>query len=178
MFLNLIFHDALREQRSTGGRASRSYLPAPHSERTDPAQPTKMNTELITQAAQPTLSGAIPFPQIVAMLLEAGVESYHVDYLAMRKTFYSLTSGTLEIPIPLEGLAEVATGFDANELRANIRDSQQHHQSWHDFSIRAMKGGVQGYFAFLRGERVTYFGRQGDQHTEWFPGAGPNCQPE
>ena len=34
-----------------------------------------------------------------------------------------------------------------------------------------MRGGVQGYFAFLRGQRVTYFGRQGDQHTEWFPGA-------
>ena len=31
-----------------------------------------------------------------------------------------------------------------------------------------MRGGVQGYFAFLRGQRVTYLGRQGDQHTEWF----------
>lgn len=36
-----------------------------------------------------------------------------------------------------------------------------------------MAAGVQGYFAFLRGKRVTYIGRQGDQHTEWFPGAGP-----
>ncbi len=34
-----------------------------------------------------------------------------------------------------------------------------------------MRGGVQGYFAFLRDQRVTYFGRQGNQHTEWFPGA-------
>jgi hypothetical protein len=24
--------------------------------------------------------------------------------------------------------------------------------------------------AFLRGKRVTYWGRTGDQHTEWFPG--------
>jgi hypothetical protein len=29
----------------------------------------------------------------------------------------------------------------------------------------------QHYFAFLRGKRVTYFGRQGEEHTEWFPGA-------
>jgi hypothetical protein len=35
---------------------------------------------------------------------------------------------------------------------------------------RAMAGGVQGYIAFLRGKRVTYWGRTGDQHTEWFPG--------
>jgi hypothetical protein len=36
-----------------------------------------------------------------------------------------------------------------------------------------MEAGVQGYFVFLRGKRVTYFGRQGDQHTEWFPSAAP-----
>jgi hypothetical protein len=24
---------------------------------------------------------------------------------------------------------------------------------------------------FLRGKRVTYWGRTGDQHTEWFPDA-------
>ena len=42
------------------------------------------------------------------------------------------------------------------------------------FTRRAMLAGVQGYIAFLRGQRVTYFGRAGDQHTEWFPGAGPN----
>jgi hypothetical protein len=33
--------------------------------------------------------------------------------------------------------------------------------------------GVQGYFAFLRRQRVIYLGRQGDQHVEWFPGAKP-----
>lgn len=32
---------------------------------------------------------------------------------------------------------------------------------------------MQGYFAVLCGKRVTYFGRQGDQHTEWFSGAAP-----
>lgn len=39
-----------------------------------------------------------------------------------------------------------------------------------------MAAGVQGYFAFLRGKRVTYVGRQGDQHIEWFPGAGPEAR--
>jgi hypothetical protein len=35
-----------------------------------------------------------------------------------------------------------------------------------------MAGGVQGYIAFLRGKRVTYWGRTGDQHTEWFLARG------
>lgn len=132
-----------------------------------------MNTPLITAAAQATLSGTMPFPQIVRQLMEAGVEFYHVDYLGRRKTFHDGEGATVSLPIPWENLPPVAVDFDIASLRANILDSQQSHQSWSDFSIRAMKGGVQGYFAFLRGQRVTYFGRQGDQHTEWFPGAKP-----
>jgi hypothetical protein len=50
---------------------------------------------------------------------------------------------------------------------------QRHGQPYREFTRRAMAGGVQGYIAFLRGKRVTYWGRTGDQHTEWFPGAGP-----
>lgn len=135
-----------------------------------------MNTTLIHQAARATLTGELPFPQIVGLLIEAGVEFYHIDYLARRKTFYDGEGATVDTPIPLEGLPPVAADFDAEALRANIRDSQHKQQSWRDFSIRAMNGGVQGYFAFLRGKRVTYFGRQGGQHTEWFPGEGPEDQ--
>ena len=132
-----------------------------------------MNTQLITAAAHATLHAEKPFPQIVGMLIEAGVEFYHVDYLALRKTFYSGEGAIVSLSIPIEGLSQVALDFDAEALRSNICDSQQNGQSWRDFSLRAMNGGVQGYFAFLRGQRVTYFGRQGDQHTEWFPGAKP-----
>ena len=130
-----------------------------------------MNTDLITAAAHATITAEKPFPQIVGMLIEAGVEFYHVDYLALRKTFYSGEGAVVSLPIPLEGLPPVAADFDAEALRANILDSQQNHQTWRDFTLRAMRDGVQGYIAFLRGQRVTYFGRQGDQHTEWFPGA-------
>lgn len=132
-----------------------------------------MNTQIIIAAAHATLHAKQPFPQIVGMLIEAGVEFYHVDYLALRKTFYSGEAAIVSVSIPIEGLPQVSADFDAETLRANILDSQQNGQSWRDFSIRAMNGGVQGYFAFLRGQRVTYFGRQGDQHTEWFPGAKP-----
>ncbi len=132
-----------------------------------------MNTDLVTTAARATLAGGTPFSQIVAMLVEAGVEFYHVDYITLRKSFYSGTGAVVTTAIPYENLPSVAADFDAPALRANILDSQQKNQPYRDFSIRAMQAGVQGYFAFLRGQRVTYFGRQGDQHTEWFPGAKP-----
>ena len=132
-----------------------------------------MNTELIVEAARDTLSGTSPFPEIVGKLIAAGVEYYHVDYVALQKRFYSATGDVVTTPIPYEGLPPVAADFDAAGLRAAILDSQRHGQHYRDFTRRAMEAGVQGYIAFLRGLRVTYWGRGGDQHTEWFPGPGP-----
>lgn len=132
-----------------------------------------MNAELIAEAARATLAGTVPFPEIVAKLVAAGVEYYHVDYAAMRKTFYGPGGAAVVATITYEDMPPVATEFDAAGLRAAILDSQRHGQPYREFSRRAMAAGVQGYFAFLRGQRVTYLGRAGDQHTEWFPGAGP-----
>jgi uncharacterized protein YbcV (DUF1398 family) len=132
-----------------------------------------MNTELVKQAAVATLQGSKPFPEIVGMLLEAGVEYYHVDYVGLRKTFYSASGETMVTAINYERLPAVNENFDLAAVRADILDSQRNGQKYRDFTSRAMEAGVQGYFAFLRGKRVTYFGRQGEQHTEWFPGTAP-----
>jgi uncharacterized protein YbcV (DUF1398 family) len=132
-----------------------------------------MKTEIIAQTARKTLAGTISFPEVVSQLLAADVEYYHVDYVALRKTFYNAGGDVVVTPINYEGLPPVAAEFSAENLRANILDSQRNGQSYRDFTRRAMEAGVQGYLAFLRGKRVTYLGRQGDQHTEWFPGAAP-----
>ena len=132
-----------------------------------------MNAKIITETARKTLEGALSFPEAVAQLLAAGVEYYHVDYVGMRTTFYSAEGDVVVTPISCEGLPRVAAEFDAAALQADIRDSQRNNQPYRDFTRRAMEAGAQGYFAFLRGKRVTYFGRQGDHHTEWFPNARP-----
>lgn len=132
-----------------------------------------MNTEIVTNVARATLDGSIAFPEVVRILIETGVEYYHVDYVTLRKHFYSAAGDVITTPIPYEGLPAVAADFEVNGLRAAILDSQRNGQHFRDFSRRAMAAGVQGYIAFLRGQRVTYWGRSGDQHTEWFPGAGP-----
>ncbi len=137
-----------------------------------------MNTALIQETASRTLAGTISFPEVVGHLLHAGVEFYHVDYLTRRKTFYA-GDGDAVVTTSIEyaDLPAVAADFDAAAVKAAILDSQRHGQKFHDFTRRVMAAGVQGYFAFLRGQRVTYFGRQGDQHTEWFPGAQPVARP-
>lgn len=132
-----------------------------------------MNAATIERLASATLDGSMPFPEIVGRLLEEGVEYYLVDYRALRFTFYGVAGGVVVAPLQFEGLPEINETFEPAGLRAAILDSQLRGQKFRDFSARAMRAGVQSYYAFLRGKRVLYLGRQGDQHVEWFPGAAP-----
>jgi uncharacterized protein YbcV (DUF1398 family) len=122
--------------------------------------------------AKATLEGSMPFPEIVGKLLSSGVEYYHVDFATCCFTFYGASAEAVVAPLLLD-LPPIAESLDGAELRAAIVDSQQHGQKFPAFCARATAAGVQGYFAFLKGKRVCYFGRQGDLHVEWFPGAKP-----
>lgn len=132
-----------------------------------------MNAEKIQALAKATLEGSTPFPQIVAGLLTEGVEYYYVDYASRSFTFYGASGAVVHAPLSFEELPSMAGDLDLVELKAAILDSQQKGQKYRDFCRRAMNAGVMAYFAFLRGKRVTYLGRGGEQHTEWFPGAQP-----
>ena len=133
-----------------------------------------MNADAVISLANATLDGSMPFPQIVEKLVANGVEYYHVDYATSSFTFYSATGAAVTAPLRFEGLPSISKDFDAGALKAAILDSQRHGQKFRAFCERAVRAGVQGYFAFLRGQRVTYLGRQGNQHVEWFPGAKPD----
>ena len=130
-----------------------------------------MNADHVLELARASLSGSLPFPEIVGELMAEGVEYYSVDYVALQIRFYSGAGSVVLVPLSIENLPAIAEGFDATALSAAIVDSQENGQKFMDFSRRAALAGVAGYFAFLRGQRVTYFGRQGDHHVEWFPGA-------
>jgi uncharacterized protein YbcV (DUF1398 family) len=63
-----------------------------------------MNATLIIEAARKTLAGKISFPEVVGQLLTAGVEYYHVDYVGLKKTFYSADGDMVVTPINYEEL--------------------------------------------------------------------------
>jgi uncharacterized protein YbcV (DUF1398 family) len=132
-----------------------------------------MNTTIIHETSLNVLAGTASFPQAVGAFITAGVEYYRVDYVALTKTFHGADGSVAVTPLSYEGLPPVAPDFDAVALKAALLDSQRNGQHYRDFSRRAMQAGVQSYTAFLRGQRVVYLGRQGDQHVEWFPGAQP-----
>ena len=131
-----------------------------------------MNTSTLQQLTTATLTGSLPFPDIVGRLIQEGVEHYQVDYLVLQFRFYDALGGVVLAPLAYEDLPPVNEVFDLPVLKAVIQDSQTQGQPFRDFCVRAMQAGVQSYSVFLRGQRVLYVGRQGDHHVEWFPGAG------
>ena len=129
-----------------------------------------MDTRTLTEVSLAVHEGRMSFPEVMRHLLAAGIESYRVDFAARRKTFLSVDGEAVELPLDFESLPAMAAELDVPALRANLLDSQQQGQKYRDFVRRAMEGGVLGYIAFLRGQRVLYWGRCGNQHIEWFPG--------
>lgn len=128
-----------------------------------------MDQVLIQQVSDATLAGTMSFPEVVGNLLKAGVVFYYVDYLQQQKTFYSITNDSVSTRISYQNLPTVPTQLDKAHLKAIILDSQSNHQTYESFTRRAMQAGTVGYFAFLVGQRVVYWGRDGESHTEYFP---------
>jgi len=115
-------------------------------------------------------AGNLSFPQILAKLIEAGLESYTVDYRRNTQTFYSPDGDSVVIDkTPLEG--NVSAEFDAAVMAGLVRWAQANRPdySYAAFSEKAKAAGCAGYFVSLLGRRVLYFGRTGETHVEYMP---------
>ena len=124
--------------------------------------------EVIQEVAAETQAGRLIFPEVIRRLLEVGVESYFIDFANGSETFYFENSGTYSetMTLPLSAIAEE---FSKEDLVAAVRGAQSDTVRYPEFVRLATAAGVIGYWAFLTGKRVTYFGRKGEQHTEHFP---------
>jgi uncharacterized protein YbcV (DUF1398 family) len=129
-----------------------------------------MNHHVIREVTAATQQGNMTFPQIVGKLLAEGVESYCVDFAAGRKTFYATNGETLTESMILK-LDPVAEEFSTASLVAAIRGAQADTVRYPEFVQRSTAAGVVGYWAFLTGKQVIYFGRKGELHIEKFPPA-------
>jgi uncharacterized protein YbcV (DUF1398 family) len=63
----------------------------------------------------------------------------------------------------------IAAEFSSAALVTAIRGAQADTVRYPEFVKLSAAAGVIGYWAFLTGKRVIYFGRKGEQHIEEFP---------
>ena len=115
-----------------------------------------------------TQQGKLTFPDVVRRLLEVGVESYFVDFATAKETFY-MTDGQTHVEAMILQPDSVADAFSSEGMGAAIRGAQTDTIRYPEFVKRSTAAGVIGYWAFLTGKKVVYFGRNGEMHVEEFP---------
>lgn len=128
-----------------------------------------MNTKQIEQACRDSVERNKPFPEVLAVLADAGVERYHADLVQCRKTYYSpegetaATTFAVTLPGPVPARANMV------EVRAAISAIQGRQLGYVDFLRRILAAGITDYFVYLAGKRAVYVDRAGESHIEKFP---------
>src|ERR1700761_8620687 len=107
----------------------------------------------------------ITFPQVVAALMAAGVERYHMDMMRSERTFY-MPDGVSEVVTTHKSPA-AAEVFSASEVDAAVRGIQRGKYQYLEFCRRIARAGCVGYHVFISGRRAVYYGRNGDLHVEY-----------
>jgi uncharacterized protein YbcV (DUF1398 family) len=122
----------------------------------------------IHEVMEASQAGKLIFPEVVRRLMEAGVESYFCDLAAMQETFY-MRDGAPYVEKMTLAVAAIAEEYSSTGLIAAIRGAQTDTVRYPEFAKRSAEAGVIGYWAFLTGKKVIYFGRKGEFHVEEFP---------
>lgn len=127
--------------------------------------------KIAEQAAKGAAEGTMHFGQIVGTLMEAGFDGYLVDYRAATQT-YALPDGTTHTVAVHRTEVPMASGFDAATVREAILEAQAGAEgyTYRGFCEKVVGAGCAGYLVSFPGRRILYFGRDGQTHTEPFPG--------
>jgi len=114
--------------------------------------------------------GTISFGEAVGKLIENGVEGYFADYRRRETIFYWPSGATMAIALETPPIA-IPTAFDAEAVRRAVLGAQSGVVKYPEFMRLTMAAGCVGYFVWIAGRHVAYFGRSGETHVEHFPGA-------
>lgn len=126
--------------------------------------------DIIERCARDSHAGTRNFGEIVMTLIAAGVESYFADYRCGKTTYYMASGEAVSTDLLVPDL-QVEQAFDADAVQAAVRGAQAGKVKYPEFVRLTLAAGCAGYFVWIAGRHVTYFGRRGETHIEHFPSA-------
>jgi uncharacterized protein YbcV (DUF1398 family) len=126
--------------------------------------------DVMVEASRASDEERVSFGEVVMKLIKAGVERYHADLLRGERTYY-LPNGESEVVKGHAVAVTPANAFSASGVDAAVRAIQAGSIQYRSFCARIAEAGCVGYIVSLAGQRAVYYGRSGDSHVEWFPGA-------
>lgn len=119
-----------------------------------------------------SFTSKMSFPILVGTLEKMGVESYRVD-LTLQATCYCMVGGEV-MSESFQFETDIAEDFNDGEIRAAISDSRSGRLDHKEFLKRIMGAGISSYTIFLKGQKIVYYGRNGDSYIDNFPRANLN----
>jgi uncharacterized protein YbcV (DUF1398 family) len=114
-------------------------------------------------------AGHLRFPEVIGLLMQAGIERYHADLCLAEKIYYRPDGSAHRVKDTRHCAAPAAT-FSADGVAAAIRSVQEGALSYAGFCDAIAAAGCVGYQVFIDGGRCVYYGRDGAAHVEPFPG--------
>ncbi|MDQ2101073.1 DUF1398 domain-containing protein [Azospirillum isscasi] len=127
-------------------------------------------TAVLHECSRASGEERISFPEVVAALAAAGVERYHTDLVRGETTYY-LPDGATERVETNPAALPPAMDFTAKGVESAVRAIQAGAIRYRGFCEQVLRAGCVGWTVSITGRRAVYYGRSGDSHTEWFPGA-------
>lgn len=127
-------------------------------------------TQLATDCLHDAEDGSRSFPQIVQTLMEAGFESYAVDFRRGTATYFLPDGDSVVVPTRHDA-TPIAPAFDVASVREAIHDAQHlvTGYTYPGFCTKVMRAGCVGYVVSFLGRRAVYLGRTAETHVEHFP---------
>jgi uncharacterized protein YbcV (DUF1398 family) len=129
-----------------------------------------MNEAIGLDLIDKALASKITFPEILATLAKESVDSYHVDFLRNECRFYAKGGGSTVVQIDfIHG--GVAPEFSPEAIEAINKKVQAGAASYADFVKEGTGAGCACYAVYVNGKKARYFGRDGGEYVQLFPGS-------
>jgi uncharacterized protein YbcV (DUF1398 family) len=109
----------------------------------------------------------LTFPQLIARLLEIGVEGYYADLQRAEKTYYVAKGQNHVVPTAAIGVPPAST-FSAPAVKSAVRAIGCRELTYLEFCRQLAAAGCVGYYVSLPARRVVYYGKHGESHVEQF----------
>ncbi|HEX4839588.1 MAG TPA: DUF1398 family protein [Rhabdochlamydiaceae bacterium] len=128
-----------------------------------------MNPKIIEECKSLSLAAKIKFPEVVKRLQAERVERYLCDLVGLKVHYFSINGEVYTLSLAYKA-APVALRFDAAAVKKSVASSQKGEITYVQFLDQIIAAGCTHYEVYITGKKVIYFGRDGSQHIELFPG--------
>ena len=126
--------------------------------------------DVIEEATRASDEERVTFGEVVLKLTHAGVERYHADLLRGEKTYY-LPDGELAVVAGAPSPLLRRTRFQRRASTRRCATFKPARFNIAPFVRASLRPAASAIMCPLPDSAPFYYGRTGDCHVEWFPGA-------